>query len=247
MGSGLVTIDTIEFILRAGVVQQNVNVTIDGEGWVSPGSGTCFTGQGVEFSALPAEGFQFAGWTGSLISPDNPLIVTVDSDLSLIAHFFLIPERYTVNIIAENGTVEQTPFLTEYIEDSLVILNAIPNSGYKFESWGGDASGITNPLSITMDSNKDIIANFILETGLYESIFSRECKVYPNPANERIHVLNVPIGASISLLSMEGKLMKILKAQERIPSIDVIDIEPGIYLLAVKTNSGKYIMKVVIK
>jgi len=40
-------------------------------------------------------------------------------------------------------------------------LTAIPNPGYIFNGWAGDASGITNPLVLTMDANKTITAIFI--------------------------------------------------------------------------------------
>lgn len=39
-------------------------------------------------------------------------------------------------------------------------VRADANTGYTFTGWSGDASGITNPLSVTMDRNKTIVANF---------------------------------------------------------------------------------------
>jgi len=40
-----------------------------------------------------------------------------------------------------------------------VKLTAVPNAGYAFSNWGGDASGSTNPVSITMTGNKSVTAN----------------------------------------------------------------------------------------
>ena len=40
-------------------------------------------------------------------------------------------------------------------------IEALPLSGYLFSNWSGDTSGSSNPLSITMDSDKSITANFI--------------------------------------------------------------------------------------
>jgi uncharacterized repeat protein (TIGR02543 family) len=39
-------------------------------------------------------------------------------------------------------------------------LTAIPNHGYVFTGWTGDATGTTNPLSITMDADKTVGATF---------------------------------------------------------------------------------------
>jgi uncharacterized repeat protein (TIGR02543 family) len=44
---------------------------------------------------------------------------------------------------------------------STVTLTAVPYSGYLFTGWTGDASGSSNPLSLTMDANKSVQANFV--------------------------------------------------------------------------------------
>ena len=48
----------------------------------------------------------------------------------------------------------------EYSASSIVILNAIPEKGYVFESWTGSYTGSGNSLEITMDGDKVITANF---------------------------------------------------------------------------------------
>ena len=39
-------------------------------------------------------------------------------------------------------------------------LKAIPNSGFTFSGWSGDASGTANPIQITMNGNKSVTASF---------------------------------------------------------------------------------------
>jgi uncharacterized repeat protein (TIGR02543 family) len=41
-----------------------------------------------------------------------------------------------------------------------VALTAVPNPGYRFTGWTGDASGADNPLTITMDADKTVGATF---------------------------------------------------------------------------------------
>jgi uncharacterized repeat protein (TIGR02543 family) len=43
-------------------------------------------------------------------------------------------------------------------------LSATPDTGYVFSGWTGDASGTTNPLTVLMDSNKNIGATFSLDS-----------------------------------------------------------------------------------
>ena len=53
-----------------------------------------------------------------------------------------------------------------YNENSNVSITASPADGYTFSRWSGDVSATGNPLSINMNSNKAITANF-LRKGIY--------------------------------------------------------------------------------
>ena len=48
-----------------------------------------------------------------------------------------------------------------YNENSNVTVTAAPAEGYAFSGWSGDASGSTNPLSVSMTGDKNITASFI--------------------------------------------------------------------------------------
>ena len=39
-------------------------------------------------------------------------------------------------------------------------VTAVAGSGFQFSNWSGDLSGNINPTTITMDSDKNITANF---------------------------------------------------------------------------------------
>jgi len=160
-GTGTVTLDTIEFIKRAEVSIQNVNVDTDGNGTVNPSSGTCYTGREVRFEASPFPGYEFDSWTGDTISTENPLLLTVDSDMNLMANFKLLPPEYIISTYAINGSVELSPYKSSYEEGSIVLLTAVPKSGFVFDFWSRDLSGNENPYLLTMDTSKNITANFI--------------------------------------------------------------------------------------
>ncbi|MBK7513901.1 MAG: carboxypeptidase regulatory-like domain-containing protein [Chloracidobacterium sp.] len=61
-----------------------------------------------------------------------------------------------------SGTVTKNPDLAAYSSGSNVELTATPAIGWTFSGWSGDASGVTNPLNVTMSSNKSITANFTI-------------------------------------------------------------------------------------
>jgi uncharacterized repeat protein (TIGR02543 family) len=67
---------------------------------------------------------------------------------------------YTLSVSAsEGGTVNNTG--GTHNENSSVSITATADAGYEFTSWSGDASGTDNPLTISMNGNKTITANFI--------------------------------------------------------------------------------------
>lgn len=47
-----------------------------------------------------------------------------------------------------------------YTAGSIIQISAVPNTGYLFNNWSGDAAGTANPVSVTMNSNKNVTANF---------------------------------------------------------------------------------------
>ncbi len=67
---------------------------------------------------------------------------------------------YTLTVDGNHGLVTKSPNSINNNFDATVILSATPDTGYVFSNWSGDASGSTNPLTVTMTKNKAITANF---------------------------------------------------------------------------------------
>ncbi|WNB17940.1 T9SS type A sorting domain-containing protein [Marivirga arenosa] len=71
---------------------------------------------------------------------------------------------------------------------------------------------------------------------------SDELNIFPNPVTDYISItsnLNIQL-KEIEVLSLEGRLIKIFKGSE---SIDVSELEKGIYLLKIKAKSGEVIKR----
>ena len=75
------------------------------------------------------------------------------------------PTEYTLTVAVSpsgGGTVAQSPSRSSIPSGWVATLTAIAASGFSFGSWSGDASGATNPATVTMNANKSVTANFAL-------------------------------------------------------------------------------------
>ncbi len=70
--------------------------------------------------------------------------------------------NYTLNMtIIGNGTLLLSPNLESYEPGTNITLEALPNSTWVFDRWGGDHNGFNNQTTITMDGNKTLTATFM--------------------------------------------------------------------------------------
>ncbi|WP_052738920.1 InlB B-repeat-containing protein [Pontibacter korlensis] len=114
--------------------------------WNPPATGT------YTLKATPYSGAKGSGTAGT------PLTVT----FTVTEQGTTPPEQsFTLAVSATSGgSVAKSPDQASYASGSTVTLTATPQSGYQFSGWSGDASGSTNPLSVTMNADKSITANF---------------------------------------------------------------------------------------
>jgi len=82
---------------------------------------------------------------------------------------------YTLSVsVSPSGAGAVSPSGGEYDPGAKVTLTASPASGYTFDYWSGSASGTTPTVTITMDSDKSLTANF--ETAPIDEISCHEAK-----------------------------------------------------------------------
>jgi uncharacterized repeat protein (TIGR02543 family) len=140
-------------------------ITSNGTVTVNPNLVNYDSGATVILTPTPALGYTFTSWSGDASGTDNPLTVIIDANKIIIAHFSaIVPNTYTLEVHTINGAVEVNPNNPTYLEGEAVILTAEPNIGYTFTSWSGDAISTNNPLTIIMDGNKSVTANFSINT-----------------------------------------------------------------------------------
>ena len=74
---------------------------------------------------------------------------------------------YILTVTAEHGSVVKSPDKVLYAPDELVALTAVPEYGFVFFGWLGDVAvsqRSNNPVEITMDTSKNVVARFVRGT-----------------------------------------------------------------------------------
>jgi len=70
-------------------------------------------------------------------------------------------KKYSLTI-AVNGQGTTAPGTYKYKDGESVTITATPQSEWDFDNWSGDASGTNASISVTMNANKTVTANFSL-------------------------------------------------------------------------------------
>ena len=124
-------------------------------------------GTQVGLTANATPGHYFSNWSGDASGSSNPTTVTMNNNRSVTAHFTQQCYGLTISANPSDGgsvSADPQPNCTGglYAAGTQVILTAIPSSGHYFANWSGDASGIDNPTTLTVDGDRSAAANFIV-------------------------------------------------------------------------------------
>ena len=149
--------------------QYSLMVSIEGEGQVTEkiikaGISTDYnSGTIVELSANPTSEWVFIEWKGDLSGTKNPAQITINEPKNITAVFE--KKQYPLNIEIEGeGSVEETIIKAgtpnSYNSGTVVSLKAVPENGWSFLKWSGDVLSFENPIEITVDTPKNIKAEF---------------------------------------------------------------------------------------
>ncbi len=73
---------------------------------------------------------------------------------------FTTIKQFALMVTATSGAVTKTPNATQYDSGTVVGLKALPNAGYQFGNWTGDATSSTDSATVVMNGTKNVTANF---------------------------------------------------------------------------------------
>ncbi|MFP3872642.1 MAG: InlB B-repeat-containing protein, partial [Candidatus Aenigmatarchaeota archaeon] len=171
---------TAEFEEEGEAVEYDLTIdSTEGGEVTEPGEDTFVYGEDttVDLEAVAEDGYVFAGWTGDVDAIDDTeaaeTTITMLDNYSITAEFEEEEpvEEYTLTInIDGEGTVEvngeevEDGWSQDYEADEEVTLTVEAADGWQFVEWTGDHEGTEEEITITMDSDKEITANFEEET-----------------------------------------------------------------------------------
>jgi uncharacterized repeat protein (TIGR02543 family) len=64
------------------------------------------------------------------------------------------------SIVVNRSVISVFPVIPSYDSGAEITLKALPVDGFKFDGWSGDVTGNDNPVTVIMDCNKTVTANF---------------------------------------------------------------------------------------
>lgn len=182
-------------IMRAsfGIAGYQLSLTSSSGGVIesTPAQALYNNGAAVVLTAIPETGMSFTGWSGDLTGSGNPATIIMDGNKSVTASFSILPPNpvpttYTLNrTTLGSGNISLTPSGGIYDSGTIVTITATASAGHVFTGWSGDLSGSSNPISVTMNANKNIIANFSPFTTNIKKlpiVSASSAKSYPNKA-----------------------------------------------------------------
>lgn len=155
------------------IVVYNVTATA-GEGGTVEGGGIYEEGTTATLTATPAAHYDFLNWTGNVTSTDNPLTITVNSDMTLAANF-QEHAKYTITASATDNTMGNVTGSGTYYVGESVTLKATAKTGYYFTGWSD--SNTDNPRTFTATEDVALQANFAVA---YPRVYAYDLDIVDN-------------------------------------------------------------------
>jgi len=130
-----------------------------------PSATSYATGTNVSVTAVAAAGYQFTGWSGASTSGSPTTTVTMDAGKTLVAMFTATSQTLTVNAVpSTGGTVfvngTASTGVSHHNTGAQVRVLAQAADGYEFTGWSGASASAGTEVTISMNSNQMLTANF---------------------------------------------------------------------------------------
>ncbi|MEA3313295.1 MAG: SBBP repeat-containing protein [Caldisericota bacterium] len=144
-----------------------ITATAGSNGTITPsGDITVNYGDSQTFTITPDTGYHISDVLvdgTSVGDVETYTFNSVTSNHTISAMFAIDIYALDVTVIG-SGSVTKDPDQVSYDYNTVVTLAATPDTGWHFVGWSGDAMGTDNPLTVTMNADKNITALFEINT-----------------------------------------------------------------------------------
>ena len=123
-------------------------------------------------------------------------------------------------------------------------LGAVDSVFFTMLSSDTGSYGINNPTYFCMDN---FTTSSVLLTDLDKVSNDLSLSLYPNPVTTslRIHLKDSPLGATVRLVDISGKIVMEESVTQDDGSLDLTTLQAGIYFLEVNSGNQKTIKKLI--
>ena len=211
-----------------------VNVDEDSHG-IASGSGQYLYNTNAILYAVANQGYTFVQWQDG--NTDNPRTIVVTEEVTYTASFREIL-HYTITVLAnddEYGTVEGSGL---YTEGQSIRISATANEGYVFSEW--QDGNTDNPRTVVVTENATYTATFVPAT-VIDGIVASEISIYPNPTTGIVNIDAEGLN-KVVVYDVTGRIMMSVANES---TIDISNLEAGVYFFSVETENGSAMKKLV--
>ena len=92
---------------------------------------------------------------------------------------------------------------------------------------------------------RDAMALFLPNTVAVKELLKQEFSMYPVPAGNLLHIKGVSNVDLVSLYAVTGQLIKVRTINEDHLTLDLSDLEPGMYMIKFNTDKGTAVRSIV--
>jgi fibronectin type 3 domain-containing protein len=196
------------------VTQYAMTSVVYGNGAANPaGTVNVFYGDSLNYVFTPSAGYHIdsivVDGTNNLGQVSAYTFYSITALHTIESYFGLTYHALTT--VAVNGAVVRTPLdTTHYPYGYNVSLAANPAVGYHFNGWSGDTVSMVNPLTISMLTDKNITADFVIDTFTVTTTAASGSTV--NPAGvtpytygqSAQYVYTATVGSTIDSVTVDG-------------------------------------------
>lgn len=171
------------------------------------------------------------------------LIVNVSDETQGYVHL------NSIDLLPSTDGIAEHPYIWEgtYYKGIPITLTPMAKEGYQFSHWSGNVSSTDSVLTLTLDEDTYVKANFIASSEVSTkdiSKASKEVLLYPNPFTNTLHLLLDAYEGNYKIYSIEGKI--VASGSITTSELDVSSLTSGTFLLEIETK-GAVLRKSIVK
>ena len=217
----------------------------------------------VRFEAFEGDGCVNNQETSCVIAPDGQIFGTFYSwnhnDYSTRAYVYNLDsdgnlkENFVgggivaVPVIPEENDVEIRTMSLTLQDDKLLV------SGFIYVDNDGDLSGEQSDIFISKlytDLEPTNNGNGDDENGndtvALAEVSNSAFRIYPNPASSQLYVKS-ETNAQVSIIDLTGRVVKEIETTDEITTIDINDINEGVYFIMIQDEKNRIVEKLVVR